>query len=73
VAGYVRDVKNGEAIIGASVYIDTPSIGVTTDQYGYYSLTLPRGRYLLHISSAGMKDARFQNQIVPFCPYCVLK
>ncbi len=59
-AGYVRDIKSGEPIIGASVYIDTPSIGVTTDQFGYYALTLPRGRHLLKISSAGMKDTKRQ-------------
>ncbi|MBS1564974.1 MAG: TonB-dependent receptor, partial [Bacteroidetes bacterium] len=43
-AGYIRDGRNGEAIIGASVYIDTPSVGAVSDQYGYYSLNLPRGR-----------------------------
>lgn len=60
ITGYVRDTKNGEAIIGASVYIDTPYIGVATDQQGYYSITLPRGRHTLSISSAGMKDAKRQ-------------
>jgi len=59
-AGYVRDARNGEPIIGASVYLDTSSIGVITDQFGYYSLTLPRGRHSLHISSASMKDTRRQ-------------
>ena len=57
-AGYVRDVKNGEPVIGASVYLDSASIGVSTDQFGYYSLTLPQGRHTLHISSAGMKDSK---------------
>ena len=59
-AGYVRDIKTGEGIIGASVYLDTPSIGVNTDQFGYYSLALPKGRHTLTVSSAGMKDARRQ-------------
>ena len=59
-AGYVRDIKNGEPLAGASVYIDTLSVGVTTDQFGYYSLTLPRGRHTLHVSGAGMKDSRRQ-------------
>jgi hypothetical protein len=60
-AGYVRDGKNGEPIIGASVYLDTSSsFGVITDQFGYYSLTLPIGRHSLHISSASMKDTRRQ-------------
>lgn len=60
VAGYVRDVKNGEPIAGASVYVDTLSVGAVTDQFGYYSIVLPTGRHTLHITSAGMKDARRQ-------------
>jgi hypothetical protein len=59
-AGYVRDMKSGEALIGASVYIDNPHIGVITDQYGYFSLTLPRGRHVIKITSAGMKDTKRQ-------------
>ncbi len=60
VAGYVRDTKTGEAIIGAAIYIDNPPIGVTTDQFGYYSFTLPRGRHVLKITSVGMKDTKRQ-------------
>jgi hypothetical protein len=60
IAGYIRDVKNGEAIAGASVYIVRPSIVVNTDQFGYYSLTIPRGRYEIQISSVGMKDTKRQ-------------
>jgi len=60
VAGYVRDIKTGEAIMGASISVDTLAINKATDQFGYYSLTLPRGRHIIRISSAGMKDARRQ-------------
>ena len=59
-AGYIRDSKTGESIIGASVALDTPAIGVNTDQFGYYSLTLSKGRHIITVSSAGMKDARRQ-------------
>ena len=59
-AGYVRDIKTGEGIVGASVYLDTLGIGVNTDQFGYYSLTLTKGRHVLTISSVGMKDAKRQ-------------
>jgi hypothetical protein len=55
-AGYVRDSKNGEAISGATVYVDSLSVGTTTDSYGYFSLTLPPGRHELHISSVGMQE-----------------
>jgi CarboxypepD_reg-like domain/TonB-dependent Receptor Plug Domain len=60
IAGYINDSKTGEPVVGASVFIDQPRIGVITDQYGYYSLSLPRGRHLLNIQSLGMKDARRQ-------------
>ncbi|MFT3933004.1 MAG: TonB-dependent receptor [Chitinophagaceae bacterium] len=59
-AGYIRDIKTGDGIVGASVYLDTPAIGVNTDQFGYYSLTLTKGRHTLTVSSVGMKDAKRQ-------------
>ena len=59
-AGYVKDAKSGEPIAGASVFIEKPRIGVTTDQYGYYSLSVPKGRHILNIQSIGMKDTRRQ-------------
>lgn len=60
VSGYIRDVKSGEPVIGASVLNLEQSTGVTTDQYGYYSLTLPKGRHVLKITSLGMTDTRRQ-------------
>jgi CarboxypepD_reg-like domain/TonB-dependent Receptor Plug Domain len=59
-AGYIRDAKTGEPIVGASIYIDNPRIGGSSDQYGYYSLALPRGRHILNIQSIGMRDTRRQ-------------
>ncbi|MCK7555014.1 TonB-dependent receptor [Chitinophaga sedimenti] len=60
-AGYIRNTQTGEPVIGVSVYVDAPKrIGVATDQYGYYSINLPRGRHVLHIQSIGMRDTRRQ-------------
>jgi TonB dependent receptor/CarboxypepD_reg-like domain/TonB-dependent Receptor Plug Domain len=59
-SGYVRDIKSGEPVIAASIYIDKPRIGVSSDQYGYYAITLPKGRLILNIQSIGMKDTRRQ-------------
>jgi hypothetical protein len=58
--GYVRDSKNGEALSGATVYVDTPAVKTVTDQFGYFSLSLPKGRHTLKINSVGMKDTRRQ-------------
>jgi hypothetical protein len=60
ITGYVRDIKNGEVIIGASVSVDTSAVSVVTDQQGYYSLALTKGRHTLTINSAGMKDTKRQ-------------
>jgi hypothetical protein len=57
-AGYVRNIKSGEGIIGASVYNPDTRAGISTDQFGYFSLTLPRGRQTLVIKGLGMKDTR---------------
>jgi hypothetical protein len=61
--GYIRDRKNGEAISGATVFVDNSNTKIVTDQFGYYSLRLPRGRYTLRVSSMGMKDTKRELQI----------
>ncbi|TXK48603.1 TonB-dependent receptor [Pontibacter qinzhouensis] len=57
-AGHLRDAKSGEPIIGASVYIESPLIGTTSDQYGYYALTLPLGKHELKIKGIGIQNSR---------------
>jgi hypothetical protein len=57
-AGYVKNIKTGEAIIGASIYDPETKNGIATDQFGFYSLTLPRGRHTLVIKGLGMRDTR---------------
>jgi hypothetical protein len=53
VSGYIKDAQTGEALIGASIYVQEISGGTTTNPYGYYSVTLPRGQYTLTISYVG--------------------
>jgi hypothetical protein len=58
--GHVREAKSGEPVVGAAVYIDVPPIGVTTDQFGSYALTLPVGRHTLYIRGLGIKLTKRQ-------------
>lgn len=60
VAGYVREAKSAEPVIGASIYVVDLKSGVATDQFGFYSLTLPRGKHILLIKSIGTRDTRRQ-------------
>ncbi|QIX61337.1 TonB-dependent receptor [Hymenobacter sp. BT18] len=58
VAGHIREAKSGEPVLGASVYIEGPSIGTSTDQFGYYALTLPVGQHVLNIRGIGIKNTQ---------------
>ena len=62
VTGYIRSAVTGEPVIGAAIFIESPSIGVTTDALGFYSLTIPRGKQKLKIKSFGMRET--QRQII---------
>ena len=58
--GYVRNIKSGEAVIGAGIYNPETGTKTLTDQFGHYSITLPRGRQTLILKSAGTKDTKRQ-------------
>ena len=52
-SGYLKDRSNGEALIGATAYIPTLNTGVTSNAYGFFSLTVPKGTYEVHYSYIG--------------------
>jgi CarboxypepD_reg-like domain/TonB-dependent Receptor Plug Domain len=55
-SGYVRDSATGEAMIGATVFsLEKPAIGITTNSYGYFSISLPQGKYNFVIEYLGYK------------------
>lgn len=56
VSGYVRDKASGEAIIGATVYTSDKSVGTTSNNFGFYSLTLPKGTHRIVCSTMGFLD-----------------
>jgi hypothetical protein len=59
-SGYVHDKKTGESAVAVSVYDDELKRGVATDQFGYYAITLPKGRHTLVLRGIGMRDTRLQ-------------
>ncbi|TSD64914.1 TonB-dependent receptor [Inquilinus sp. KBS0705] len=59
-SGYIKNIKSGEAVTGASIYIAELKTGVATDQFGYFTLSLPRGKHQLIIRGLGMRDTRRQ-------------
>ena len=51
--GYVKDATNGEALIGATVYVKSLNDGAVTNEYGFYSVTLNAGTYEIKYSYVG--------------------
>jgi len=56
ISGYVRDTTSGEDLIGSIVSIkEIPSLGASTNAYGFYSISVPEGNYFVIIQSMGYK------------------
>ncbi len=53
ISGYVKDSLSAETLIGASVTISGQSKGINSNQYGFYSITLPEGNYIITASFTG--------------------
>ncbi|GDX44113.1 collagen-binding protein [Bacteroidota bacterium] len=53
ISGYVRDSLSRETLIGATIQAKEQSKGVSSNQYGYYALTLPKGEYAIVASFVG--------------------
>ena len=54
--GTITDQSNGETLFGASVFLKGTTIGVVTNEYGFYSITAPEGDYTLTISYVGFSE-----------------
>lgn len=48
-SGTISDKKNNETLIGVSIAIKGAKAFTTTNEYGFYSLTLPKGDYEINI------------------------
>nr|WP_214446632.1 TonB-dependent receptor [Flavihumibacter rivuli] len=57
-SGYVKDSLSGETLIGASVAINGRGKGVTTNAYGYFSITLSEGSYEVTCSYTGYESRK---------------
>jgi len=59
-SGYIKDQSNGEALIGAAIYIQEAKSGTVSNVYGFYSLSLPMGKYPLTVSYVGYQHLKYE-------------
>lgn len=55
-SGYIKDEATGEYLIGANVYLKESLKGVSSNQYGFYSLTLDKGSHVIVASFMGYES-----------------
>ena len=53
ISGVVADEKNKETLIGVSLFVQETKTGLVTNEYGFYSITLPEGEYTLLVNYMG--------------------
>lgn len=53
ISGYVSDDVSRETMIGANIYDESSGNGAITNEYGFYSLTVPYGEVKLRFSYIG--------------------
>ena len=52
-SGYIKDSLTGETLIGATLTVAGKSKGISSNQYGFYSITLDEGEYTFIVSYIG--------------------
>jgi len=58
ISGFIKDSGNKEVLIGASIYIPETGAGAMANNFGFYSLTLPEGKYNMVVSYVGYKTKK---------------
>ncbi|MFN5629368.1 MAG: TonB-dependent receptor, partial [Bacteroidota bacterium] len=53
ISGYIKEEGSGETLPGVGIYCDSLKQGVSSNHYGFYSISLPQGSHKLIVSFIG--------------------
>jgi hypothetical protein len=56
ISGYIRNQDTREPVSGVTIFVQKLSTGTISNEYGFYTLTLPRGVHFLKYSFIGMRE-----------------
>ena len=59
-SGTISDAKNNETLIGVNLSIKELNYYITTNEYGFYSITLPKGNHTIEVSYMGYQTMEEQ-------------
>lgn len=55
-SGTIQEEKSNETLIGVNILFPNQKTGTITNEYGFYSITLPEGTYTIVLSYVGYSD-----------------
>ncbi len=62
--GFIKNTEDGLPIIGASLYFEETETGTTTNERGYFSISLKKGKYSLNVNSIESKEEKYQLEVL---------
>ena len=60
ISGYIKDSLSSETLIGASLTVQGQTKGVNSNAYGFYSITLPQGKFRVTCSFIGYQSKEIE-------------
>ena len=57
-SGYIKDAESGETLIGATAYVLELQTGTVSNEYGFYSISVPPGDYTIEFSYLGFETKK---------------
>lgn len=59
-SGTIKSANSGETLIAATVRVLDSKLATQSNEYGFYSLSLPKGSYTIQVSAVGAKSQQVQ-------------
>lgn len=63
ISGYVKDSTSNETVIGATITVKGRTKGISSNQYGFYSVTLEKGVYTISVSHIGYQSKELEIEL----------
>ena len=60
ISGFIDDELTGERLPGVNIYVTGKPMGMASNTYGFYSLTIPKGEYQINVSIMGFGTQKVQ-------------
>src|SRR5579862_6346387 len=63
ISGYIKDSLSDETLIGATISVNGRNTGVVSNQYGFYSITLPKNDCVISCSYVGYDSKELRTDL----------